>query len=68
MGWDKYCAKKNFWRISESNLFGLAILGGGIGELLGMFLFRHKTKKDLFRIGLPITIILNIILYIYILK
>lgn len=68
MGWDKYCAQKNHWRISESNLLGLAILGGGIGELIGMFLFRHKTKKNLFRIGLPIIIILNIILYIYILK
>ena len=50
-----------FWKIREG---GLAILGGGIGELIGMFLFRHKTKKNLFRIGLPITILLNVILFI----
>ena len=68
MGWDKYCAKKDYWRISESNLLGLAILGGGLGTYIGMLIFRHKTKKDLFQIGLPIAIILNIILFIYILN
>ena len=67
MGWDKYCAKKDYWRISESNLLGLAILGGGIGAFLGMITFRHKTKKSLFKIGLPISIIINILFYIYIL-
>lgn len=67
MGWDKHCAKKNYWRISESNLLGLAILGGAGGAFLGMLLFRHKTKKDLFKIGLPVAFIINIILFIYIL-
>ena len=46
MGWDKYCAKKNYWRISKSNLLSLALLGGGIGEFFGMVTFRHKTKKN----------------------
>ena len=68
MGWDKYCAKKDYWRISESNLLGLAIIGGGLGAYIGMFTFRHKTKKDLFQKGLPITILLNIVLFIYILN
>ena len=68
MGWDKYCAKKDYWRISESNLLGLAILGGGRGAYIGMFTFRHKTKIGLFQKGLPITILLNIVLFIYILN
>ena len=67
MGWDKYCSKKDYWRISENNLLGIAVLGGGIGEIIGMFTFRHKTKKAQFRIGLPIIIIINILIYIYIL-
>ena len=67
MGWDKYCAKKNYWRISESNLLGIAILGGGIGEIIGMVAFRHKTKKAQFKIGLPIIVIINIFIYISIL-
>lgn len=68
MGWDKHCAKKNYWRISESNLLSLAILGGGIGEFIGMVTFHHKTKKEPFKTGLPIAIIINMILYIHLLK
>lgn len=60
MGWDKYCAKKEYYRISEKNLFGVSLLGGGIGSLLGMFFFHHKTKKKIFLIGIPICIIINL--------
>ena len=38
-------AEKGKWRISESTLFTLVLLGGGIGGIAGMYLFRHKTKK-----------------------
>ena len=64
MGWDKYCSKRNYWRISESNLLGLALLGGALGILLGMLIFRHKTKKELFKKTIPIFIIINIIIFI----
>ena len=62
---DKKRAKKNEWRISESTLFGVALLGGSIGAIIGMYLFRHKTKKMQFIIGLPVIFILQIILVIY---
>ena len=63
-GYDKYCAIKNKWRISEYHLLGLGLIGGGIGSLLGMLVFRHKTKKLLFKIAIPIFIIINIITYL----
>lgn len=53
MGLDKHRAKNHAWRISESSLFLAAILGGSLGSISGMFLFRHKTKHLSFLIGLP---------------
>ncbi|WP_188453449.1 DUF1294 domain-containing protein [Virgibacillus oceani] len=66
MGLDKQRAKKRAWRISEKTLWITAILGGGIGSFLGMQVFRHKTKHALFRIGMPILIIVQLVLWIYI--
>ncbi len=62
MGWDKYCAIKNKWRIREKTLLGLSIIGGGIGIYLGMKTFRHKTQKPIFQILVPITVIIIIYL------
>lgn len=45
VGYDKYRARKNKRRIPENTLFSLAFLGGSIGLLLAMLLFRHKTSK-----------------------
>lgn len=45
MGIDKLKAKKDWWRIPEGSLLMIAILGGGIGSIIGMYIFRHKTKK-----------------------
>ena len=64
MGIDKYKAITNKWRISEYTLFGLSLLGGSLGTLLGMFTFHHKTKKNSFRILIPIFLIINIIMII----
>ena len=64
MGWDKRCAIKNNWRISENNLIGLALIGGSIGTLLGMIIFHHKTKKLKFKILIPLSIIINILVFI----
>ena len=58
---DKKKAEKNKWRISEKFLFTLVILGGGIGGILGMYIFRHKTKKPAFVIGFPAILILEIV-------
>lgn len=64
MGYDKHEAKKGHWRISEQTLFTLVIIGGSIGGILGMFTFRHKTKKWYFRFGFPIILIFQILVVI----
>ena len=54
MGIDKSRAKKQEWRIAERTLFTLAICGGAIGGVLGMYLFRHKTRQNRFVFGFPL--------------
>ncbi|MDN4493638.1 DUF1294 domain-containing protein [Ureibacillus aquaedulcis] len=51
---DKSRARNHEWRISEKSLFTLAILGGACGGVLGMYLFRHKTKHSSFAFGFPL--------------
>ena len=58
---DKKKAKWGKWRIKESTLFALVLLGGGIGGIIGMYKFRHKTKKTRFVIGFPMILIIEII-------
>lgn len=67
MYFDKQKAKKGKYRISEKALFIAALLLGGIGAYIGMYKFRHKTKHNLFTIGMPIMIVLNILTVYYIL-
>lgn len=62
---DKKKAEKGKWRIPEKTIFLVTILGGGIGTISGMYIFRHKTKKLQFTIGLPTITILEIIGIIY---
>ncbi len=50
---DKQKARKNRWRIPERTLMLTAALGGSIGSLLGMYLFRHKTRHLKFTLGIP---------------
>ncbi len=59
-GEDKRRARKQLWRISEKTLMLLAAAGGSIGAAAGMRIFHHKTKKRLFRAGIPIFIILHV--------
>lgn len=58
---DKRKAKWGKWRIKESTLFTLVLLGGGIGGIAGMYTFRHKTQKPRFVIGFPAILIIEII-------
>ena len=62
---DKKRAEKGEWRIKESTLLILAIIGGSIGAIAGMYLFRHKTKKLKFTVGFPVILITQIALIIY---
>jgi hypothetical protein len=64
-GIDKLKAIKKEERISEKTLILIGILGGSIGSLIGMNLFRHKTKKLKFIISLPLILIIHIIVVIY---
>ncbi len=67
MGIDKRKAKKGAWRIPESTLMSLVLLGGGIGGIAGMYTFRHKTKKPKFFIGFPAILTIEIAAVIYLL-
>ena len=67
MGIDKKRAIRGAWRISESSLFLTAVLGGSIGCILGMQLFRHKTKHWYFKYGMPAILILQVAATIFLL-
>jgi len=60
-GYDKLRAKKEQWRVPESTLLWLAVVGGSIGAILGMRLFHHKTQHWKFKFGLPLILILQIL-------
>lgn len=59
---DKRKAKYGRWRIPEQTLLILALIGGSIGGIIGMYTFRHKTQKLRFSVGFPVILILQIIL------
>lgn len=62
---DKKKAKRGSWRIPEKTLFTITLLGGGIGTILGMYAFRHKTKKLRFTIGFPVIVLSEIFIIVY---
>ena len=62
---DKWKAKKSKWRIRETSLLGLAVLGGSIGAWLGMTIWHHKTLHKKFKYGVPAIIIIQLALIIY---
>lgn len=67
MAVDKRKSIKDKWRIKERTLFAISLVGGALGMMLGMRSFHHKTKKTMFKIGIPILTILNLAIYIYLL-
>ena len=66
-GIDKYKAKKGRWRISEATLLMMAVIGGCIGAWAGMRLWHHKTMHKKFKYGIPLIIILQVALAVYLL-
>lgn len=64
MGIDKRRAKLHRGRIPELVLLGAAIVGGSIGGIAGMLLFRHKTKKPRFTVGLPVILAMQIVFFL----
>jgi uncharacterized membrane protein YsdA (DUF1294 family) len=66
-GIDKWKARHHRWRISEASLLVLAAVGGSVGALLGMQVFRHKTQHLKFKYGVPAILLLQIALCAYLL-
>lgn len=64
-GIDKYKARHARWRVREVSLLLLAALGGSIGALLGMHLFRHKTKHKKFRYGVPLILLAQVAVAVF---
>ena len=62
---DKRRAVKNKWRISDSSLMLLTVLGGGIGMYIAMLAVRHKTRRKKFMIGVPAIVIIEAVMLIY---
>ena len=61
---DKQKARRGSWRIPERTLIGVAAIGGSIGAMMGMYLFRHKTRHLKFSLGLPLILAVQICLFI----
>ena len=66
-GIDKYKAKKGKWRVSEATMLMMAVIGGSIGAWAGMRLWHHKTMHKKFKYGIPLIIILQVALAVYLL-
>lgn len=60
-GVDKWKAKNNQWRIPEKRLLFLAVIGGSVGALAGIYIFHHKTLHKKFTIGVPVILILQML-------
>ena len=65
-GIDKRKARRGKWRIPEGTLIWMSIIGGSIGALMGMYLFRHKTQKRKFNLGIPAILLAQAILAYFI--
>lgn len=66
MAIDKSSAKRSARRMPEATLFLMALLGGSVGGIAGMYTFRHKTKHMSFVIGFPAILLLEAALLIFI--
>lgn len=62
MDTDKHRARKRMRRIPEARLLLLAVIGGSVGAICGMLVFRHKTRHAAFFIGLPLIFLAHCVL------
>ena len=65
-GVDKAKARRGAWRVPEKTLFLLPLLGGSVGALLGRLVFRHKTKHWYFVWGIPLILLAQIALAVWV--
>ena len=64
-GIDKWKAKRSKRRISEATLLGMAVIGGSIGAWLGMRVWHHKTMHKKFQFGIPLILIIQLAIVIW---
>lgn len=64
---DKQYARKNLWRIPGATLLAVAVVGGSIGMLIGMYTVRHKTRHLKFTLGVPAILAAQIALAVWLL-
>ncbi len=67
-GYDKFAAESRIWRVRESTLLMLGLLGGWPGAIIAQQGFRHKTRKVSFRRQFWVTVVLNMIVLLWILS
>lgn len=60
---DKQKARRKQWRIPETTLLGVAAVGGSLGAMLAMYIFRHKTRHPKFSFGLPLLLLLQVTVF-----
>ena len=60
--YDKICAMSRKWRVKESTLLLLSVLGGSVAMYITMQIIRHKTRHIKFMLGIPIIIILQLLI------
>lgn len=65
MGIDKRKARSGAFRVPELTLFTIALIGGSLGSLAGMYLFRHKTRTAAFRFGMPLILLAHIAVIVF---
>ena len=68
MGQDKARSKRKKRRVPEARLFQMALLGGALGVLIGMYHYRHKTLHMSFRFGIPLLLVLNAAIVAYLFR
>ena len=64
-GIDKWKAKRSRWRIPESTLLVMAVIGGSIGAWLGMKVWHHKTMHKKFKYGVPTILLIHVLIVGY---
>ena len=62
MGHDKRCARQGKWRVPEKTLFLVTACFGGLGGVLGMKVFHHKTQHWYFKVFFPVLLIVQVAL------
>ena len=64
MGHDKRCARQGKWRVPEKTLFLVTACFGGLGGVLGMKMFHHKTQHWYFKVFFPVLLAIQVVVVI----